>query len=104
VAVEAEANKRAEPPRLTGPCRRRQDRAGRFAGDGGRSRRFGRISVYAAPASGSGRAGRRLAEVKEDIRRYFHSRFHREDSVFRDFRSEHYPPETALTVGPLVMS
>jgi hypothetical protein len=43
-------------------------------------------------------------KVKKDIRRYFHGRFHREDSVFRDFRSKHYPPETALTVGPLVMS
>jgi hypothetical protein len=43
-------------------------------------------------------------KVKKDIRRCFHGRFHREDSVFRGFRSEHYPPETALTVGPLVMS
>lgn len=43
-------------------------------------------------------------KVKEDIRKYFHGRFHREDSVFGDFRSEHYPPENALTVGPLVMS
>jgi hypothetical protein len=32
VAVEAEANERAEPPRLVGPYRPRQDRAGRFAG------------------------------------------------------------------------
>jgi hypothetical protein len=29
-------------------------------------------------------------KVKEDIRRYFHGRFHREDAVFRDFRSKHY--------------
>jgi hypothetical protein len=43
-------------------------------------------------------------KAKEDIRRYVHGRFHREDSVFGDFRSEHYPPENALTVGPLVMS
>ena len=43
-------------------------------------------------------------KAKEDIRRYVHGRFHREDSVFGDFRSEGYPPETALTVGPLVTS
>jgi hypothetical protein len=34
-------------------------------------------------------------KAKEDIRRYVHGRFHRED--------EHYPPENALTVDPLVM-
>jgi hypothetical protein len=44
------------------------------------------------------------AKAKEDIRRYVHGRFHQEGSVFGDFRSEHFPPENALTVGPLVMS
>jgi hypothetical protein len=43
-------------------------------------------------------------KAKEGIRRYVHGRFHREGSVFGDFRSEHCPPENALTVGPLVMS